>query len=282
MWLQGVPRPDDTKSMRFRLYPTVEEETLLREHCAHARFVWNLALEQANWYRRDWGPTPNYVAQSRQLTEARKASDWLASGSYVVQQQALQDFAQAMKNWWDGTHCRPTSRKRGVNEGFRVVGVKAEHARRLNRRWAEVLVPKVGWVRFRWTRPVGEVKSYRVTLDSCGRWHVAFARLPAPIERTATGAVIGIDRGVVNTLATSEGASHHAPPMTQPEPRLARLQRKLARQKKGSGRRQPTKVAIARLQAAEADRVKDWVEKTTTRFVVEYDLIAVEALTPAV
>ncbi|HEY6790378.1 MAG TPA: transposase [Trebonia sp.] len=36
--------------------------------------------------------------------------------------------------------------------------------RRLNRNHAEVKVPKAGWVRFRWSRPVPPgVKSYRVT-----------------------------------------------------------------------------------------------------------------------
>ena len=160
-----------------------------------------------------------------------------------------------------------------------MVAFRAEHVRRLNRRWAEVLVPKVGWVRFRWTRPVGEVKSYRVTRDACGRWHIAFARLPDPIERTCTGAAVGIDRGVVNTLATSDGEFDQAPSLTKPErARLARLQRKMARQKKGSGRRERTKLTIAQLRAGETDRVKDWVEKTTTSLVVGYDLIAVEAL----
>src|ERR1039458_5771878 len=35
---------------RFRLYPTPEQEVILREHCAHARFVWNLAVEQQSWW----------------------------------------------------------------------------------------------------------------------------------------------------------------------------------------------------------------------------------------
>ena len=99
--------------MRFRLYPTPAQEDCLRGHCAQARFVWNLALEQANWYRPEWGPTPGYVAQSAQLTEPRAASGWLAAGSFTVQQQALRDFAQAMKNWWAGTHGRPTWRQKG-------------------------------------------------------------------------------------------------------------------------------------------------------------------------
>jgi putative transposase len=249
-------------------------------HCAQARFVWNLALEQANWYRPEWGPTPGYVAQSAQLTEARAASVWLAAGSFTVQQQALRDFAQAMKNWWGGTHGRPTWRKKGRHEGFRIVAVKPGHIRRLNRRFAEVFVPKAGWVRFRLTRPLPTgAKSYRVTLDRAGRWHVAFALKPKPIERVRTGIEVGVDRGVANTLATSDAQLLHAPVLTPMErARLVRLQRRLARRKKGSRRRERVRQAVGRLLARETDRAKDWIEKTTTSLVRDYDLIAIEDL----
>lgn len=266
--------------MRFRLYPTPVQEEGLRGHCVQARFVWNLALEQTNWYRPEWGPTPGYVAQSAQLTEARAASEWLAAGSFTVQQQALRDFAQAMKYWWAGTHGRPTWRKKGRREGFRIVAVKRGHVRRLNRRAAEVFVPKVGWVRFRLTRPLPRgAKSYRVTLDPMGRWHIGFALKPEPIKRISTGAAVGVDRGVVNTLATSDGQLLHVPELTLRErAHLVRLQRRLARRKKGSRRREQARRAVARLRAREADRAKDWIEKTTTSLVRDYDLVAIEDL----
>ncbi|MEU1185570.1 helix-turn-helix domain-containing protein [Streptomyces sp. NPDC005820] len=31
---------------RFRLYPTGGQERQMLLHCAHARYVWNLAVEQ--------------------------------------------------------------------------------------------------------------------------------------------------------------------------------------------------------------------------------------------
>ncbi len=71
----------------------------------------------------------------------------------VVQQQALRDFAQAMAGFFAGTHRKPTWRKAGRNEGFRIVAFRADQVRRLNRRWGQVFVPKAGWVRFRWSRP---------------------------------------------------------------------------------------------------------------------------------
>ena len=147
-------------SHRYRLTPTPEQEAALREHCAHARFVWNLAVEQQSWWRPGRGSAPGWAEQSRQLTEARAEFDWLAAGSVNVQQQALRDFTQAMRNFFGGTHRKPTWRKAGCHEGFRVAGERGSargahwDARRLSRHVGEVRVPKVGWVRFRWSRQV--------------------------------------------------------------------------------------------------------------------------------
>jgi transposase len=72
--------------------------------------------------------------QAAQLTEARAEFRWLADGSQMVQQQALRDFARAMANFFAGTHRKPTWRKAGQDEGFRIVAVKASHIRRLSRK----------------------------------------------------------------------------------------------------------------------------------------------------
>jgi putative transposase len=261
------------------LLPTPAQQVVLLEHCRHARFVWNLAVEQ----QQMWQPgrhAPGYNEQAAQLTAIRAEYDWLAAGSHTVQQQALRDFAQAMRNFFSGTHRRPSWRKAGVHEGFRQVGVKPRHVEKLNKRYGRVWVPKVGWVRFRWTRAVPkDVKSYRVTRDRAGRWHVAFAHIPAQIPGPADGSVVGVDRGVAVSAALSTGELLHAPSLTRGEQtRLRRLQQRLARAKRGSNRRQRIKLTIARLKTREADRRRDWVEKTTTDLARRFDTIRVEAL----
>ncbi|ABW10989.1 DNA (cytosine-5-)-methyltransferase [Parafrankia sp. EAN1pec] len=264
---------------RFRLYPDAVQEQALLVHCGHARFVWNLAVEQQSWYRPWRGRAPGYAEQNRQLTEARSASPWLAAGSVVVQQQALRDFATAMGNFFRGSHRRPTFRRRGHHEGFRIVAVKPGDVRRVNRRWARVRVPKVGWVRFRWSRAVPGARSYRVTRDRAGRWHVAFAVTPAPIPAPGTHAVVGVDRGVVVSAALSTGELLSCPGLRAGErARLVRLQRRLSRARCGSQRRQRLKVRIARSRAREVDRRKDWVEKTSTDLARRFDVIRVEDL----
>jgi hypothetical protein len=88
---------------RYRLTPASDQEVVLREHCAHARFVWNLAFELSQWgtletygeatrreradgtgyarqKRRPVRPRPGLAAQCRMLTEARAEYEWLREG----------------------------------------------------------------------------------------------------------------------------------------------------------------------------------------------------------
>ena len=276
---------------RYRLYPTSAQQAALLRHCAHARYVWNLAVEQRSW----WQPgrrLVSYAEQCRQLSEARAVFPWLAAGRVIVQQQALRDFHAAYAAWfaarrqWHKWYARvppeqrpaapspPSWRKRDVNEGFRIVATRPQDVRRLNRRWAQVLIPKLGWVRFRLSRPVPDAKSYRVTRDRAGRWHLAFAAVPAPIPGPSTGEVVGIDRGVTVTLALSDGHTYQAPADRD----VKRLQRRLARAKRGSKRRAKVKAQLVQLHARNADARRDWAEKVSSEIARRYDLIRLEDL----
>jgi transposase len=144
----------------------------------------------------------------------------------------------------------------------------------INRRWSRVAIPKVGWVRFRRSRVLAEWKSYRVTRDLSGRWHIAFAVIPAPLAGPGNGSVVGIDRGVAVTLALSDGATYQAPPPVG----VRKAARALSRCQRGSHRRQRAKARLARLHARTADRRRDFVETTSTIIARRYDVIRIEDL----
>lgn len=274
----------------------------MREHCAHARFVWNLAFELSTWgtpetygeaarrtrekgttyihqKRRPARPLPKLAAQCRMLAEARQEFAWLGAGSSSVQQAALRDFDQAMSAFLDpenpAGHPRPRT-KRGA-QGFVIRDTKA---RRISRNIGEVYVPKAGWVRFRWSRDLpAKLAQARVTLDRAGRWHVSFAAPQAPVERARTGAAVGIDRGVATALVTSGGQHYRAPRISDRDTRrYLALQRRHARQVKGSKRREETRRKMARITGRVTDRRKDWAEKVSTRLVREHDLVVFEKL----
>lgn len=252
-------------------------------HAAHSRFVYNIGLEQ----RKMWHPfkrktfNVSYVTQARELTEARKAFPWLAEGSTVVQQGALRDLDRAYRNWWSNpAHFGPPSfRSRNRNQGFIVRDLTV---RRLNRKWGTVAVPKAGPVKLRLTRPwseITEATSARVTLSPSGQWHVSFTVVPRVFNRTTTGAVVGVDRGIAQTISTSDGGHFTIPSLHEGEKsRVLAMERRLARQVKGSKRREATKRKLNRLRDRLRSRRVDWIEKTTTGLVQDYDFIALEAL----
>ena len=126
--------------------------------------------------------------------------------------------------------------------------------------------------------PTG-VKSYRVTCDRAGRWHLAFAVIPQPIRAPGNGEPVGIDRGVAVAAALSTGEMLNPPGQTAPERRrLRRLERKLARAQRGSARRRRVRLAVARLRARKTDQRKDWAEKASTDIARRFDIIRVEDL----
>ena len=249
-------------------------------HCRDARFVWNLALEQA----RLWRPgraSVDMAAWDRQLAEARRSFGWLSEGSSSVQQGALRDLRQAFRNRWARPdHFRaPTWRRRGQREGFVVRDLSV---RVVNRRWADISVPKAGRVRFRLSRPVpADAKSARVSLDASGRWHVSVVAPPQAVDGIDRTGQVGVDLGVAASVTLSTGEQAHMPELLSPgrSQRRRRLERKKARQQKGSNRYRATKTALARLAARDADVRKDWIEKTTTSLTRRFgDPIVIEDL----
>ncbi|MCT6735398.1 RNA-guided endonuclease InsQ/TnpB family protein [Rhodococcus qingshengii] len=266
-----------------RVYPSegVQLDTLVM-HCNHARFVYNLGLEQRSWWtpsRRHFRQKVTVASQMRDLTEARRESDWLRAGSTVVQQGALRDLDRAFTNFFARRAGYPTFKKRSnARQGFVVRDLAV---RRINRRWGEIVVPKAGWVRFRISRAwtdIAAATSARVAVTN-GRWTVSLTTPPAARKVADTAAVVGIDRGVANSVATSDGRMFHAPGFTVGEQvRFVALQRRLARQQKGSANRDRTKAQLGRLRLRLADRCGDWVEQTTTELASTYCAAAVENL----
>src|SRR5271165_4226205 len=123
---------------RYRLLPTPAQEAVLRDHCGHARYVWILAVEQYSHWHPGRSSAPGYLEQCRQLTQARAEHAWLAAGSQIVQQQALRDFARAMAAFFDlgNPAGRPSWRKAGRDEGFRITRLRARESDR-RKDWAE-------------------------------------------------------------------------------------------------------------------------------------------------
>jgi len=158
--------------------------------------------------------------------------------------------------------------------------------RRLNRRWGQVRLPKFGPVRFRWTRPIGgTIRNATVSRDG-GRWYISFCVEDGVAEVAANGKPpIGLDRGVVVAVATSDGEMFDRQFATPGETaRHKRLQQRLSRSLRTHGRnrrskrRDAVRVELGRLNARIRARRVDFAARSAVSLVRDHGLVAVEDL----
>lgn len=269
----------ERKAHLYRLYPAPEQEAALGQWVGAVRFVFNLALEQ----RRDWfrpGRRFNYASQCRQVTALRAEVDWLKAVPVHPLQQALRDLDRAYQNWWAGRAGAPQPRQRGLNDAMRFPDPATFAFRRIARRWGEVKLPKLGWVRFRWTRDLpGDVRNLTVARRA-GIWTVA-AQWEREVADPAAPALpaVGIDLGVRVFAALSSGEQIAPGSEGKKAARtLARAQRKLARKRKGSNNRRKAKARVARLHTRVANARKDFLHKQSTPIAKSHGVVVVEDL----
>lgn len=270
---------------RYLLAFTDEQQGQAERFGGICRAVWNTGLEQRREYRRR-GAWINYVEQARQLADAKKDPDcgWLVDAPSHILQQALRDLEQACKT--HGTWKVRWRSKAKTAPSFRFPDAKQIQIGRLNRRWAQVKLPKLGWARFRWTRPLGgTIRNVTVSREG-GRWYVSFC-VEDGVESVEPNGLppVGVDRGVAVAVATSEGDLFDRGFSTPGERRrLRRLQQRLSRsllthgRNRKSGRRDAVRVELTRLNARIRARRVDFSAQTANTLVRKHGLVAVEDL----
>lgn len=246
------------------------------------RFVYNLAWEQRRdfWrqYRATTGGALNFASQGRQVTDLRRECDWIRAIPYTCLTQALRDLDKAFASFFAGRSRYPSPRRRGVNDSFRLQASETGGIRRINKRWSEIRLPKIGAVRFRATRPVfGRLVSVTITRDALG-WHVSFA---CEIEHEAPAndnPAVGIDRGVAVSLALSNGETFQLPDLSRLDLQRRRAQRVAARRKKGSKRRTKALRRAARISAKIARKRAHWQHEVSRSIAERFGTVVLEDL----
>jgi putative transposase len=277
---------------RYRLYPTPGQAERLTEWGHTCRAVWNMALAQRQFLYTQRGVTLRAAKQCRQLTEARAELDWLADLPAQSAQQVLAHLDGAYANWWNPEHPAgpPRFKKRSGGPSVPFPG-QAVAVRRVSRKWAQVWLPKLGWVRLRLSRPLGgALRNATVGRDALG-WHVSFGVATGARPAAPNGLPgCGVDFGVAcSAFVSTEPQPRLMPPtLTQGERRrLLGLERRKARQLhwakrhnhgQYSRRLRRTITEIAALRARQARRRLDFTHKLTTDLANSHGWVGIEDL----
>ena len=289
---------------RARLYPGRGQAAALDGQGHAARALWNLLHE---WYTCGDGGIarrPSISDIDRQLREARvnplPGWEWLADLPAQATQQVLKHYLGAWDRFFSRTSKPPRFKRRSAHMTVDVPQASALKVVRLSRHWGELNITRVGRVRFRWTRALpgfsgmpGRITGARLVKDALG-WHICFRiEASAVAASPSPGSPVGIDRGVVHTMALSNGEMLDMPALltSGEQRRLRGLERKSGRQHLAlsrerahdpdavmSRRHRRTYGQIANLRARQARRRADWLHKITTDIAKSHGVVVVEDL----
>lgn len=265
---------------KYRAYPTGHQEAILTGWGHTGRALWNVALKQRVYLWEQRGYTLRAAEQCKHLTVARAELEWMGDLPAQAGQQILRHLDAAYDNFWNPDHPAkfPAQKKRGHRLSIPFPG-QAVEVRKLNRKWAEVRIPKLGWLRFRVSRAIGgTIRNVTISRDGSG-WHISFGVHTGTKPATWNGKPgCGVDFGVsASAYVSVESAPRLMPPsMTDSEKkRLKCLEQRKARQvtyaKKHNGgkygrRLRKTIVGIGKLKTRQANRRQDFTGPGEHRF----------------
>ncbi|MDD2534986.1 MAG: IS200/IS605 family element RNA-guided endonuclease TnpB [Macromonas bipunctata] len=270
---------DIKRAYRFRFYPTPEQETLLAQTFGCVRFVYNhmLRLRTEAWEQRQEHMGYNDTSAALTLLKKRPEHAWLNDVSSVPLQQALRHLQTAFGNFFAKRGRYPQFKRKSSHQSAEYTASAF--------RWdgqALKLAKMDAPLDVRWSRQIpqgAKVTTVTVSKDAAGRYFVSLLCDDVVSAKSEVAQVVGIDLGLTHFAILSDGEKVPAPnAFRKHEKKLAKLQRKLARKKKGSKNRTKARLKVAKLHAKIADIRKDFTHKLSTRLIHENQVIAVETL----
>jgi putative transposase len=272
------------RTYKYRLYPTTDQAQALSEILQAGCWLYNAALH----FRRKW-----WQESRHSITYYEQAAMWrnwrneepdenpLRILNMSAGQQVLRRLDRAFRDFFQGKRGYPRFKK---SQRFNSLNYKPGDGSRIQDR--KLYVQNVDLVTVRWHRtlPDGKLKNI-VLLRKPSGWYVCpQVELPEPEQHL--GPAVGIDMGITHALALSDETVFDSPKhLQQSLARLRRLQRKVARRKKGSKRRRQAARQLAKQQEHIANQRCDWwhsakpcYAKVTRKLVDTYGTIVLENL----
>jgi putative transposase len=286
------------RAYRYRLLPNEEQEATLKQWCAAVRAVYNAALEQRKLYGRPVGTDPHYrdcsfsaYRQSYEVKfrEWKKDPDleWLTSVPSDSVHKALGDLHQSYQNFFQGRASFPSWRRYGENESLRLPTFKISkgfprgfHMNVVYGKRA-VTIPKIGRINYVKHKQFRGRPTTSTIIYDAGKWFVSVAceiTINKPDSSLGKPAV-GLDVGVAKPVTLSDGTFHLPDKgLLMLDKRKRKLQRNLARCKKGSARRLRRRIKVSKISRHIADRRKAKNHAITTDLTRRFSTIVIEDL----
>ena len=270
------------KAFLFRLFPTRSQASALCRQLEECRRLYNHFLEGRKTACEQTGKSPGLYDQQKELPSLKESRPALAG----VHSQVLQNVAVRIDLAFQAFFRRCKAGEKPGYPRFKSFGrydsmTFPQAPSGCELREGFLRLSKVGAVKILMHRRLqGTPKTCTIRRSSTGKWYASFScevakQEPLPVS---TGRV-GIDVGLASFATLSTGEKVDNPRFFRRDERaLARAQRKLSKEAKGTPERARRRRPVARIYERIAFRRKDFAHQTARRVVNRFGFIAAEDL----
>ena len=255
------------RAYKYRIYPTDEQKVLFAKTFGCCRFVYNWALNlKITAYKERKETLGNVYLTNLMKSELKAEHEWLSEVNSQSLQSALRNLDTAYTNFFRNTTAVgfPRFKSRKDRQSF----LCPQHCR-VDFTDGTITVPKAKDIPAVLHRKFkGTVKTVTVSMTPSGKYYASVLvdtsmqeiQPLEPVLRTS----LGIDLGIKSLAVCSDGRTFENPKNLQKNlDRLAVLQKRLSRKRKGSENRNKARVKVARLQERIANCRRDNLHKIT-------------------
>ena len=269
---------------KFRLYPTIEQQTIMESTLESCRKTWNFLLNQ----RKD-RKEKNRKEQYHSIYEQKQKNLYLQKVYSHVLQNVADRLDKSFRSFFKGIARMPKFKKFGCYSSFTYPDAYNGSIKLgSSLRKTKLYLSNIGYVSVNVHRehPSGEIKRdakgrifeglKRCTVKrEADKWFAALEYQVPDVKPFYVQPLspVGID------LATSHGERFVPPkPLQKNLKRLKHLQRSLSRKNKGSKNRQRARLRVSRLHWKIGMQRRDAWHKLTATLANKYDFFSIEDL----
>ena len=291
------------KALKLRICPSEEQKVILNKTFGCCRVVYNERLSEHINYYNTYKDNPNRPKFKGILPKElrEKKYPWLNEDTIaeaLIQSQrncesAYSNFFKSHKGQRKGKKVGypKFKSKKSHKDSFTLYLIRKESLIDFNSR--TIFIPKLKNTKFRiansslkskWIEWFLEASplSMTVSKNACGEYYcsILFEKEQDLKQNIGLSNSVGLDFSPGNLYIDSNNnsAPNYKPHKQLNSKKLAKLQRNLARKKKGSNNREKARIKLARFEKHIADSRRDYIEKETLRLVRTHDVVGIEDL----
>ena len=273
------------KGYTFRLYPNNEQKILIEKSFGCSRYIYNYFLDKTNG--RKYIKTFDYI---KDLPLLSKEKEWLKEVDSCLLRCSIFNLEDALKRHKNGNAEYPKFKNKTksrssyrTNNITREYNGKTYNSIEINLKDNIIKLPKLKEIKIRGYRNLDKIEGRIINATiykEASKYYVSLCiEQYKDIKEVPIRNVIGIDLGVKDLLATSDGTViKNMKFIDKYEKKLKGLNRWLSRCQKGSKNREKVKIKIQEVYSKLKNARKYFLHKTSKQLVEENDLIVTEEL----